>query len=161
CLLLGLAQLDGQICQLGITLQFPQIQLLVRESSALAVSGARADLARRQAEHFYAYWRTAMAPQPPTSPPPARRLSPTRGEGEGTSPRSSAWDAKLPLSPAWERGLAGEGSQAEIEIELAIPQFMGLGSAAMLGLSVARALSMLRALPTDDAAGLARVVGLA
>src|SRR5438876_5484287 len=91
CLLLGLAQLDGQICQLGITLQFPQIQLLARESPALAVSGARADLARRQAKHFFEHHK--LAPQD------------------------------------------------EIEIELAIPQFMGLGSAAMLGLSIAQALS--------------------
>jgi len=38
---------------------------------------------------------------------------------------------------------------------------MGLGSAAMLGLSVAWALSTLRTLPIDDVAGLARAVGLA
>src|SRR5215207_1778543 len=111
CLLLGLTQLDRQICQLGITLQFPQIQLLARNSSALAVSGARADLARQQAERFFQHHH---------------------------------------LSP-----------QAEIEIELAIPQFMGMGSSAMLGLSVARALSTLHALPADDGAGLARSVGLA
>lgn len=111
CLLLGLAQLDGQICQLGITLQFPQIQLLARAAPALLVSGARADLARKQAEHFFQHHD---------------------------------------LSP-----------QAEIEIELAIPQFMGLGSAAMLGLSIARALSTLHALPPDDLVGLARSVGLA
>jgi predicted sugar kinase len=111
CLLLGLVQRDGQFCQLGITLQFPQIQLLARDSPALAVSGARADLARRQAEHFFQYHH---------------------------------------LPP-----------QADIEIELAIPQFMGLGSAAMLGLSIARALSTLHALPADDVAGLARAVGLA
>src|SRR5215212_7942925 len=111
CLLLGLAQLDGRICQLGITLQFPQIQLLARHSRALAISGARADLARKQAEHFFQHHH---------------------------------------LPP-----------QAEIEIELAIPQFMGLGSAAMLGLSVARALSTLHALPADNLAGLARSVGLA
>ena len=111
CLLLGLAQLDGQICQLGITLQFPQIQLLARDSPALAISGARADLARRQAELFFQHHH---------------------------------------ISP-----------QAEIEIELAIPQFMGLGSAAMLGLSVARVLSRLHALPDDASTGLARAVGLA
>jgi hypothetical protein len=57
------------------------------------VSGARADLARRQAEHFFRHHH-------------------------------------LP-------------AQAEIEIELAIPQYMGLGSAAMLGLTVARALATL------------------
>jgi predicted sugar kinase len=111
CMLLGLAQLDGQICQIGITLQFPQIQLLARESPALAVSGARADLAWRQAAHFFQH---------------------------------------LHLPP-----------QDEIEIELAIPQFMGLGSAAMLGLSIARALSTLHALPADDVAELAGTVGLA
>ena len=111
CLLLGLAQRDGQLCQLGITLQFPQIQLLARASSALMVSGARADLAWRQAERFFQH----------------QHLPP----------------------------------QAEIEIELAIPQFMGLGSAAMLGLSIARALSTLHTLPADDSAKLARAVGLA
>src|SRR5215207_10028394 len=111
CLLLGLTQLDRQICQLGITLQFPQIQLLARNSSALAVSGARADLARRQAEHFFQHHHM----------------------------------------PA----------QAEIAIELAIPQFMGLGSSAMLGLSIARARTTLHALPSDDLAELARSVGLA
>jgi beta-ribofuranosylaminobenzene 5'-phosphate synthase len=111
CLLLGLAPLGGQIGQIGITLQFPQIQLLARNSSALAVSGARADLARQQAEHFFRYHH-------------------------------------LPL-------------QAEIEIELAIPQFMGLGSSAMLGLSIARALATLHALPDDDLAEQARSVGLA
>jgi beta-ribofuranosylaminobenzene 5'-phosphate synthase len=110
CLLLGLAPLDGQLGQLGITLQFPQIQLLARNSSALAVSGARADLARQQAEHFFRHHH---------------------------------------LPP-----------QAEIEIELAIPQFMGLGSTAMLGLSIARALATLHAQPADDGAGLARSVGL-
>jgi predicted sugar kinase len=111
CLLLGLAQLDEQTCQLGIALQFPQIQLLARESPGLAVSGARADLARWQAGRFFVHHQ--LAPQ------------------------------------------------AEIEIELAIPQFMGLGSAAMLGLTVARALATLHALPADDTAGLARAVGLA
>jgi predicted sugar kinase len=109
CLLLGMAQLDGQICQLGITLQFPQIQLLARKSPGLAVSGARADLARRQAERFFQH----LAPQ------------------------------------------------AEIEIELAIPQFMGLGSAGMLGLSVAQALAKLHAQPDADPASLAQSVGLA
>ncbi len=146
CLLLGLAQLDGQICQLGITLQFPQIQLLARESHALAVSGARADLARQQAERFFQYHQQNLGGRAALPPYP-----PARGEEE----------SELPLSPAWERGPGGEGSQAEIEIELAIPQFMGLGSAAMLGLSVARALSTLHALPSDDVAGLARAVGLA
>ncbi len=115
CLLLGLAQVDGQTCQLGITLQYPPIQLLAREAAGLAITGGRADLARRQAERL-------------TSPPD-------------------------PLS-SQERGSGGE-----VEIELAIPQFMGLGSGAMLGLSVARALAALHGLPIEVPA-LAAAVGL-
>ncbi len=50
--------------------------------------------------------------------------------------------------------------QGEIEIELAIPSFMGLGSAGMLGLSVARTLAELGELPADDAQALASAAGL-
>jgi len=110
CLLLGLAQLDGQTCQIGITLQYPQIQLVARDSAGLSITGARADLAHRQAAHFFQH--------------------------QGLSP------------------------QGEIEIELAIPQFMGLGSAAMLGLSMARALSTLHELPAISTAELAQAGGL-
>lgn len=39
--------------------------------------------------------------------------------------------------------------QAAIEIELAIPAFMGLGSDAMLGLGIAHALSLLHEVPND------------
>jgi predicted sugar kinase len=109
CLLLGLAQVDGQTCQLGITLQYPPIQLLARESAGLAITGGRADLARRQAERFFEHYRLLQ--------------------------------------------------QAEIEIELAIPQFMGLGSAGMLGLSVAWALAALHGQPAEVAA-LASALGL-
>ncbi len=49
---------------------------------------------------------------------------------------------------------------AEVEIDLAIPSHMGLGSEAILGLSVARALSELNGLPAGDAGALARSVGL-
>jgi predicted sugar kinase len=110
CLLLGLARQDGQICQIGITLQYPQIQLVARDSAGLSITGARADLAHRQAAHFFQ-----------------------------------------------QRGLPPQG---EIEIELAIPQFMGLGSAAMLGLSVAQALSAIHNLPASSTAELAQTVGL-
>jgi predicted sugar kinase len=119
CLLLGLLDLGGAIGQLGITLQFPPIQLLARDSATLGVTGGRADLAARQAARFFAYHRA-----------------------EG--------------SPAGERGAEG----AEIEIELAIPQFMGLGSRALMGLTVARALAGLRGLPADDTQALALSVGL-
>jgi predicted ATPase len=44
-------------------------------------------------------------PHPPTSPPPALRLSPTRREGE----QLGGFEQALPLSPAWERGPGGEG----------------------------------------------------
>jgi predicted sugar kinase len=114
CLLLGLVRFDGQVYQLGITLEYPPIQLRARASAVLSITGGRADLARRQAERF-------------------------------TSP--------LPLSPQ-EREPGGE-----VEIELAIPQFMGLGSGAMLGLSVARALAALHGLPAEVPA-LAAAVGL-
>jgi predicted sugar kinase len=115
CLLLGLIDLGGAIGQLGITLQFPPIQLLARDSATLGVTGGRADLAARQAARFFAYHRAQGSP-------------------------------------------AGEG--AEIEIELAIPQFMGLGSRAMMGLTVARALAALRGRPADDTQALALSVGL-
>jgi predicted sugar kinase len=110
CLLLGLVMLDGQPCQLGVTLRYPPIQMLARASRALTITGGRADLAHRQAERFFQHY-------------------------------------ELPR-------------QAEIEIELATPAFMGLGSGAMLGLSVARALAGLHGLPADDALELARAVGL-
>jgi predicted sugar kinase len=110
CLLLGLVALDGQTCQLGVTLQYPPIQLLARAGATLWITGGRADLASRQAARFLQH----------------QRLPP----------------------------------QAEVEIELAIPSFMGLGSAAMLGLSMARALAELHGLPADDAPALARAVGL-
>jgi predicted sugar kinase len=124
CLLLGLAHAEGQICQLGITLQYPPIQLLARASAVLSITGGRADLARRQAERFYA----------------SRPLSPA----QESAVKDGEAAPSLPLSPAQGRGLGGEG---EVEIELAIPQFMGLGSGAMLGLSVARALAALHGLP--------------
>jgi predicted sugar kinase len=50
--------------------------------------------------------------------------------------------------------------RAEVEIELAIPAFMGLGSEAMLGLSLARALAWVYGLPTHDTPALAHAVGL-
>jgi predicted sugar kinase len=109
CLLLGMAPLDGQVCQLGITLRHPPIHLTARPAQELAVTGGRADLAARQAAAFLAHH----------SLPPG----------------------------------------AEIEIELAIPSFMGLGSSPMLGLSVARALAALHTLP-EDAAALGRAVEL-
>jgi predicted sugar kinase len=143
CLLLGLVPLDGQICQLGVTLCYPPIELLARAAPALAITGGRADLAYRQAERCYAYWR-----------------------GEASPPRSPAWEREpgdgeqtLPRSPAGERGVGGEG-QAEIEIELAIPAFMCMGSGALLGLSVARALAALHGHPAEDALQLAQAVDL-
>jgi beta-ribofuranosylaminobenzene 5'-phosphate synthase len=58
----------------------------------------------------------------------------------------------------------GLESGAEVEIELAIPSLMGLGSEAMLGLSVARALVRLKPelhqLPMDNAPALAHAIGL-
>ncbi len=54
----------------------------------------------------------------------------------------------------------GLGSGAEVEIELAIPEGMGLSSEAMLGLTVARALAWAHHLPFDDTPALANAVGL-
>jgi predicted sugar kinase len=144
CLLLGLVLLDGRPCQLGVTLRYPPIQLLARAAPALTITGGRADLAIRQVERFYAYRRTAIPLHPPIPFPLVE-------EGEHDSP---------PLLSQRERGLGGEG-QAEIEIDLATPAFMGLGSGAMLGLSVARALAALHGWPADDARELARAAGLA
>ena len=50
--------------------------------------------------------------------------------------------------------------QANVEIELAIPDMMGLGAETILGLSIARALAWVHSLPTDDAPTLARAIGL-
>jgi beta-ribofuranosylaminobenzene 5'-phosphate synthase len=50
--------------------------------------------------------------------------------------------------------------QANIEIELAIPDMLGLGAETMLSLSIARALAWVHGLPTDDAQALARAAGL-
>jgi predicted sugar kinase len=63
---------------------------------------------------------------------------------------------ELPRSP----GSGGEGLGAEIEIELAVPSLMGLGSSAILGLSVAHALAALHNRAADNAAALARAVDL-
>jgi predicted sugar kinase len=49
---------------------------------------------------------------------------------------------------------------ANLEIELAIPAFVGLGSEAILAMSVARALAQLHELPFDEPTALAQAVGL-
>jgi predicted sugar kinase len=110
CLLLGLAQVEGEPCELGVTLQYPPIQLAAHSSNALVITGARADLAYQQAERFIQH--------------------------HGLPPRG------------------------EIEIEYAIPSFMGLGSAALLGLSIAASYAALNGLPNGDTPSLAREAGL-
>jgi len=50
--------------------------------------------------------------------------------------------------------------QSEVEIELSIPAFVGLGSDAMLGLSIAQALSWVHDLPLDNSMMLAQALGL-
>lgn len=50
--------------------------------------------------------------------------------------------------------------RAEIEIELAIPSLVGLGSEAVLGLSTAQALAWLNDLPPDDIPALAQAISL-
>jgi predicted sugar kinase len=49
---------------------------------------------------------------------------------------------------------------AEVEIELAIPSLVGLGSEAMLGLSMAQALAWVNNLPLENTLSLAQAVGL-
>lgn len=110
CLLLGLANVDGQICQLGVALHYPPIQLAARSSEAFSITGGRADLAAQQAERFLKH-------------------------------------QNVPLG-------------GEVEIEYAIPSFMGLGSAAMLGLSVASTFAALHGSPNHDASALAGAAGL-
>jgi predicted sugar kinase len=115
CFFLGCAPFEGQLCQLGIALQHPPIQLLARPAPQLSVTGGRADLAARQATGFYGHYSA---------------------------------------------DLKGERAYAEIEIELAIPSLMGLGSEGMLGLSVGHALARLHGLPEADLVAMAQAVGL-
>lgn len=94
CLHLGFARADdGALCELGIALRYPPIQLSARPAEQLFVSGARSELAYRCA-------------------------------------------ATLDLA-------------AEIEIELAIPALMGLGSDEMMRESVARLAPTAPARPMD------------
>jgi predicted sugar kinase len=48
-LTLAAARVDGRICELALTLRYPPIQLVATPAPRLTVSGARADLAYRQA----------------------------------------------------------------------------------------------------------------
>ncbi|MGH2521174.1 MAG: hypothetical protein ACRDH2_01615 [Anaerolineales bacterium] len=109
---LGLIRIEHTYALLGITLQHPPVDLFAQTAPALSVTGARADLARAQAE------RCLQAAQ--------------------------------------------TGERAELEIELAIPNLMGLGSEAMLGLSAARALAELKILPSSstDTPALAQAIDL-
>ncbi len=77
---------DGALCELGLTLQHPQIQMTARPATPLQISGARADAALHYAQQFLGH-------------------------------------KCLPM-------------QGEIEIEIAIPANMGLGSDAMLDASL-------------------------
>jgi predicted sugar kinase len=111
-LLLGLARLEaGTLAWLGITLQHPPIAIDAQPAAALGVTGARADLARAQAQLVM---------------------------------------QRLNLPPA------------EVEIEMGIPRYLGLGSDPMTGLAVARILALLAESPElDDAPALATALGLA
>jgi tetratricopeptide (TPR) repeat protein len=92
---------------------------LLRRRGLINAAHAVADesLALDRMEYGALWERELLAeepPHPPSSPPPAR-LSPTRGQGE----QASAAHEILPFSPAWERGLGGEG-HAATTIELAL-----------------------------------------
>lgn len=93
CLPLGIVIADGQPALLGITLQYPPIQLLAKDHNELSVTGARSPIARAEAEEWFI--------------------------------------------------AAGLPPRAELEIELAIPAYMGLGSEVMMRQTVARGLSKL------------------
>lgn len=91
CLHLGFVRgPDGSACELVIALQHPPVQLTAQPAQQLLVSGARAGVAHRAAENYFAR--------------------------------------------------AGRAPHGQIEIELAIPAFMGLGADEMLRVSVAHAL---------------------
>jgi predicted sugar kinase len=96
CLPLGIVLAGGKPAVLGITLQYPPIQMIARPNNELSTTGARSPIARAQA---------------------------------------SAWFERHTLPP-----------KAELEIELAIPAYMGLGSEAMMDLTVASALKHLTGL---------------
>ncbi len=98
CLHLGFVRgLDRSLCELTLALQHPPIQLTAQPAQQLLVSGARAGVAYRAAEDYFAH--------------------------------------------------LGRPPGGQIEVELAIPTFMGLGADEMLGLSVTRALAHLSGAP--------------
>lgn len=109
CLLLGMLPYQGQICRLGITLQYPPIQLDAAPGAGLNVTGGRADLAAVQAQRVLDHYSIAPADV--------------------------------------------------IEIDLAVPSYMGLGSTPLMGMAMARTLAASHDLPTDRAA-LAEAAGL-
>lgn len=88
---------DGSICELGMTLQHPQIQMTLQPADNLQASGARADAALRYANQYL-----------------GQKCLPTQGE---------------------------------IEIEIAIPAHMGLGSDAILDASLQQVFSQWHNLP--------------
>lgn len=69
-------------------------------------------------------------------------------------------DAAYAAAAAFQRG-RGLAGGAALELELAVPSHMGLGSSAVVGLAAARALAALHDQPADDGAALARAAGLA
>jgi predicted sugar kinase len=88
---------NNALCELGVTLQHPQIQMTLQPADNLQASGARADAALRYAKQFL---------------------------GQKCLP-----------------------AQGEIEIEIAIPAHMGLGSDAMLDASLQQVFSQWHNLP--------------
>jgi hypothetical protein len=99
---------------------------LARELGATCVRISTEDAFRTTLEDYETFYaclqaRLAVAlPHPPTSPPPALRLSPTKEEGE----------SDLPLSPAWERG--DEGQPLRVD-GIGIPDTVGLATIDELG----------------------------
>ncbi len=69
-------------------------------------------------------------------------------------------DAAYAHAAAFQRA-QGLATAAEIELELAVPSHMGLGSSAIAGLAAARALAALHGLPAADGPELARAAGVA
>lgn len=118
----GLVRFEGQgparTCMLGLALQHPPIQLFAQAAERLAISGARANVAHRQAERFFAH--RALPPSGDFE----IELAIPRLIGLGSEPllglsmaRAMAWLNDLPLddTPALARSVGiGPGQALEV-----------------------------------------------
>lgn len=56
CLFLGLAPIDGEWCEIGVTLFGPRMDLTARPAHEFSVSGGRADWTFAQGQRFFAHY---------------------------------------------------------------------------------------------------------